>query len=440
MGPKISILTCMLAVGATGLASEAQAQECTQPRMMLVLDKSSSMQTGEINNVSKWDIAVSALDQVAGQFEDQLELGLTIFPDPNQCSPGTTKVAPALGTHSEIMTQLADAPPTLGNWTPMAQTLDAVALDPSMTTGTMPRYAVLITDGWQWCSPYDSSTRFDPAESVASLNAIGVTTYVVGFGDQVDSLTLNQVAVTAGTAIAGCDPTGDSPMAQNPCYYQADSPTELIAALTDIASEVSGTESCDGEDNDCDGEVDEGLVQECASDCGTGTQTCAAGTWSECDAQAPQTETCDGEDNDCDGTTDPGCDCVAGESRSCGSAEACIQGTQQCGSDGTWAQCQGAVEPGGEMCDGQDNDCDGQVDEMIDDVVGLCGLGATCVDGGCQDIPPEEPVEDEPGIPATDAGSASGCGCQTGSNSPATGSLLFLLGMVALLRRRKKND
>ena len=60
----------------------------------------------------------------------------------------------------------------------------------------------------------------------------------------------------------------------------------------------------DGDDNDCDGKLDERLSRDCSSDCGAGTESCTLGSWSQCSAPAPRVEDCDGEDNDSNGYTD----------------------------------------------------------------------------------------------------------------------------------------
>ncbi len=233
------IVVSSLALAAAAAVPAHAADQCAPARVMLVLDRSSSMQTGTIGGDSKWSIAISAIDQVVTKFDTSLELGLDVFPEPDQCSPGVVKVQPGLSHAAAIRAELAEPPPSAGNWTPMAQTLQAVATETSLTSGSTPAYAVLITDGWQWCDPYDASTRFDPVDAVTTLKAAGITTYVVGFGGAVDALTLNTMAVEAGTARPGCDPSGAVPGLADACYFSAQSPNELVTALTDIAVHVS---------------------------------------------------------------------------------------------------------------------------------------------------------------------------------------------------------
>ncbi|MFT5433151.1 MAG: hypothetical protein ACI9OJ_003856 [Myxococcota bacterium] len=70
--------------------------------------------------------------------------------------------------------------------------------------------------------------------------------------------------------------------------------------------------SCDGLDNDCDGQTDEDIVRECTSACGGGYESCLGGKYQGCDAPAPTEEICgDGVDNDCDGKLDNGCETPA---------------------------------------------------------------------------------------------------------------------------------
>ena len=140
---------------------------------------------------------------------------------------------------------------------------------------------------------------------------------------------------------------------------------------TTCSAPLPVSEDCNAKDDDCDGKTDEdeagaALTQACKN-CGDGFQQCINGAWAACSAQ-PQTEVCDGLDNDCNGQTDDvpgGCSCTDGQTEACGTDKGeCNPGTKSCAS-GKWTECSGGQHqgPSTEKCDGLDNDCNGVVDE-----------------------------------------------------------------------------
>ncbi|MCB1175669.1 MAG: putative metal-binding motif-containing protein [Leptospiraceae bacterium] len=159
----------------------------------------------------------------------------------------------------------------------------------------------------------------------------------------------------------------------NDCRGGADYPGEMIdldgdghLACNDCNDQDPGvypgnTEICDGKDNNCNGQIDEGIKRTCGvskGECRPGTQICQMGQWGSCQGSVgPSAEVCDGKDNNCNGQIDENLQRACGQSRG-----ECRRGKQSCQA-GRWLQCKGAIAPRAEKCDGKDNDCDGRIDE-----------------------------------------------------------------------------
>ncbi len=109
---------------------------------------------------------------------------------------------------------------------------------------------------------------------------------------------------------------------------------------------------------DAAGECVEGTEVDCTTECGSvGLASCNAGRLGGC---RPPAELCDGADQDCDGNTDEGFECQPGTAREACTAACGSTGTRACMTTCEWEPC---APPTSDACNGADDDCDALVDE-----------------------------------------------------------------------------
>ena len=158
----------------------------------------------------------------------------------------------------------------------------------------------------------------------------------------------------------------------------------------------SGWSPCEGPDPT--GEEGSCSVEGGVGVCATGRRLCVAG-WYTCQANMPTTEVCDGRDNDCDGEVDNGTTENLGEGYSC------------------------------------TNNCGEGVTECIEGAVRCVTPGTEWPDESCGDIDPEDDAGAEPSDPTKAKG---GCGCRTHHGSQKFPLILLLLSLcISLFRRRR---
>ncbi|MDP2274470.1 MAG: vWA domain-containing protein [Archangium sp.] len=217
--------TSMVDAGPVSCGGQKFGSTATEANILIVLDHSCSMQELIAGSRSKWEIATAAVRNVTSQNTGnaKLRFGLQLFSlQPSMCNPGRIDVPVGPSTMNAISNALpANAE---GNTTPIGAALSVAANSGQLTDATRANYVLLLADGMENCNGA-------PVTEVEGLFSRGVRTYSVGFGSDVDETRLTQMAIRGGTA-----------RASTPRYFQADSPTDLEAALAAIAS---GAASCD---------------------------------------------------------------------------------------------------------------------------------------------------------------------------------------------------
>ncbi len=274
----------------------------------------------------------------------------------------------------------------------------------------------------------DCTARFANAAGSCAAGTCAIGACISGFGDCDNapangceaslSATANcgtcgnacgagQVCIDSGgyTCQSGCHDNDDDGYADVGCGG-----TDCDDA--DNSVNPGASEKCDGIDNDCDSDTDEGfttLGQACdgddADECSNGLFVCnPAGDGVVCQGDVAVTEICNGQDDDCDGQTDEdfsdlGLACD-GEDE-----DACAEGLYVCNSAGDGVVCSENGSGHVEECNGQDDDCDGQTDE------GVCG-----------------------------GDDSNGCGCSSSRAGSGGFMALGYLGLVLLRRRRRRGN
>ncbi len=190
-------------------------------------------------------------------------------------------------------------------------------------------------------------------------------------------------------------------------------------------------EQCDGEDNDCDGTVDEGTDED---DDGDGFTECD-GDCDDFDASRNPNgvEICNGLDDDCDG------EIMTDE------VDEDLDGVMEC--EGDCDDEDDSIFPGAEeVCgDGEDNDCDGETDEGCgdddddDDDDSATGDDDSAAGDDDDDDDDDSVAGDDDSEPDDDDDDdGDGCECRAAGRESATGLIAAVaLATLAFLRRSR---
>ncbi|MCB9597051.1 MAG: hypothetical protein H6719_30285 [Sandaracinaceae bacterium] len=219
------------------------------PNVLLVFDRSCSMRrrlvdnefgTGPDDPGTRWAVARDGLSGLIRRFPSRVFWGLMAFPDPTEgCGmPVDAEVPPGPGTAGAIDAELArmriqpfglcgldnSDTTTQPRDTPTLDALTSAMALPEMSDPMRESFAIVVTDGGVSCGVSDAELE----TLTASLLAAGIPTAVVGFTTGGTVSSLEAIASRGGLV----NPAGP------PSYYVADDAASLDAVFDGIARRV----------------------------------------------------------------------------------------------------------------------------------------------------------------------------------------------------------
>lgn len=198
-----------------------------EPVVMMVLDRSCSMDALISPTQTRWEALVASLQATLPQVDQRMQLGGLAFPSSNTDAcivPSVAGIWPARGNVPLLLSNLGALTPSGPTPTQSALNVASQVLR-GRRAGNSARALVLATDGEPTCT---SSPLDDVLLELRRAATDGIPTYVIGIADDATLRPSLQAM-----AVAGSRPR---PGAQ--AFYSAQSPAELQLAFRTVRDQV----------------------------------------------------------------------------------------------------------------------------------------------------------------------------------------------------------